>query len=60
MKKLKAALNWFLAWSRFSLKQVCELSQNRGPIDFHEMPDATPGSWDGFFTCERCGKRFFA
>lgn len=50
----------FLAWSRLNLDLVCKLSKTKGPIDYHEIPDAAPGSWDGFFTCERCGKRFFA
>lgn len=49
----------FLAWTRWNKDLVCDLSKEKGPIDYHEMQDAVPGSWDGFFTCERCGKRFF-
>jgi len=51
---------WFLAWTRFDLNLVCELSKSMGDVDYHDYhddPDGIPVHF-GFLYCKRCKKRF--
>lgn len=58
---LKKLWLWFLARFRLSLKAVCELSKDKGVIDWHDYPDSIEGEpWHMvLLTCKRCGKKFF-
>lgn len=61
MSRLKLAWRWFLAYYRFDLAAVCEMSTGlAGDRDFHDYPDSTIGApWHEYLhTCKRCGKKF--
>jgi hypothetical protein len=50
----------FLARFRLSLDVVCEMSEGKGLVDYHDYPDSTVGEPWHFYThtCKRCGKKF--
>lgn len=51
----------FLAYFRFDLSAVCEMSRGRGEYDdFHDYPDDEYGlPWHFMeLRCKRCGKSF--
>lgn len=51
----------YLAWHRWNLDLVCELSKGRGMHDdYHDYPDSTVGEpWHMYtHTCKRCRKEF--
>lgn len=52
----------FLAWYRWDLDLVCELSKDKGPFnDYHDYPDdpqGQPWHWTKL-KCKRCGKGFY-
>lgn len=59
MKRLRL---WFLAFFRFDLDAVCEMSRDLdGWSDYHDYPDTEYGvPWHmAELTCKRCGKRFY-
>ncbi len=55
---IRSLLRRFLAFWRFDLDLVCELS--RGGKEYHDYPDSLVGEPWHFFrhTCRRCGKSF--
>lgn len=57
---IRSLYRWFLARFRLNLDLVCELSQGKGLVDFHDYPDSTVPEPLHFYThtCARCGKRF--
>lgn len=57
---IRRAWRWFLAWTRIDLDLVCELSREKGYVDFHDYPDSVEGEPWHFIalTCKRCGKQF--
>lgn len=56
-------INWFKAYFRLDLKQVCEMSKGKGYFnDYHDYLDAgidTIPMHGVLYTCERCGKNFY-
>lgn len=58
--RIKRAWKWFKARHRLDLIAVCEMSQGRGMVDFHDYPDSEHGEPFHFITmkCKRCGKEF--
>jgi hypothetical protein len=51
---------WFLARFRLSDQAVCEMSKDKGVIDYHDYPDTSEGEPEHFswLVCKRCGKKF--
>ena len=61
---MKELWKYFLAWTRFSEKAVCEMSNRGHGMDFHDYPDAenfessdSPMHFH-IYKCKRCGKEF--
>ena len=58
--KLRRTWRIIQANLRLDLAAVCEMSQGKGLVDYHDYPDDPYGSPYHFtvLTCKRCGKHF--
>lgn len=59
-RRFKRLWKIFQAFFRLDPGAVCEMSEGKGHIDYHDYPDDIDGfPWHFFeLTCKRCGKKF--
>lgn len=57
---MKILCLWFLAYFHLSNKIVCQMSKNKGLVDYHDYDDSELGLPAHFvpLRCKRCGKEF--
>lgn len=60
-KHIYKSIRTFVAFLHLNDRIVCEESEKRGVIDYHDYCDSNVGiPWHGeMFVCKRCGKNFY-